>query len=129
MPNPVSMSISSLNSLSSALVLGVTLCRNKPGISNKCLAQVGYALAATTATIESIAAIIFCVGSLALYPVSAVPLKHSVNWLDSSSFSVVWAVTDFLLNPFVLKLVANESSARQIVSSGNLMKIPRNAII
>jgi hypothetical protein len=126
---PMSMSIPRMNSLSSSLVLGVTLYRNQPGVSNKCLAQVGYASTTAVAAVESIAALAFCAGSLALYPVSSAPLENSVNWLSSSSFSIVWSATDFLLNPFVLKLVADASSARQIANSGNLMRIPRGAII
>jgi hypothetical protein len=117
-----------MNSLSSNLVLCITLYRNHPGISNKCLAQVGYASTAALATVESVAALTFCAGSLALYPVSSAPLKHSLRWFNSSTFSIVWSATDFLLNPFVLILVADEPSARQIASSGNLIRIPRGAI-
>jgi hypothetical protein len=117
-----------MNSLASSLILGVTLYRNQPGISNKCLAQVGYASTAAVATVESVAALTFCAGSLALYPLSSAPLEQSVNWLSSSSFSIVWSATDFLLNPFVSTLVADEQSARQIANSGNLMTIPQGAI-
>ncbi|MCP5506783.1 MAG: hypothetical protein H7A37_00560 [Chlamydiales bacterium] len=118
-----------MNSLTSGLMLGVTLYRNQPGIGNKCVAQVGYALTTTVAAAESAAALTFSAASLALYPLSSAPLDNSVNWLSSSSFSIVWSATDFLLNPFVIKLVADEPSARQIASSGNLMRIPRGAII
>jgi hypothetical protein len=125
----MSSQIPSMNSLSSSLILGVTLYRNQPGVSNKCLAQVGYASTAAVATVESVAALTFCAGSLALYPVSSAPLQQSASWLSSSSFSIIWSATDFLLNPFVVRLVADEPSARQIANSGNLMRIPRGAII
>lgn len=75
------------------------------------------------------AALTFCAGSLALYPVSSVPLEQSVNWLSSSSFSIVWSATDFLLNPFTAWLVADEPSTRQIAIGGDLMILPRGALI
>ena len=129
MPIPLSSLIPPMNSLSSGLMLGVTLYRNQPGVRNKYLAQVGYATTVAIARVESVAALTFCVGSLALYPVSAAPLEKSISWLKSSSFCVVWSATDFLLNPFIVKLVADESSARKVAKSGDIMKIPKGAIV
>jgi hypothetical protein len=125
----VSAAIPNMNSLSSGLIFGVTLYRNQPGVGNKVLAQWGYALTATVAIVESVAALAITAGSAAFYPVDPLPLKNSVNWLSSSSFSVVWSAADFLLNPGVERLVADEKSARQIASNGDLMRIPRGAII
>jgi hypothetical protein len=124
----MSLPIPRMNSLSSCLVLGVTLYRNQPGVSNKCLAQLGYAFATAVATVESVAALTFCAGSLALYPMSSIPLRQSISWLSSSSFSIVWSATDFFLNPVFEILVADERSAREMARRGNLMRFPRGAI-
>ena len=117
-----------MNSLSSSLMLGVTLYRNQSGVGNKGLAQIGYASIAAVATVETIAALIFCAGSLALYPISSDPLKKSKTWLSSSSFSIIWSTTNFFLNLICTTMIADEPSARQVASSGFIMSIPQGAI-
>ncbi len=120
-----------MNSLSSSLIFGVTLFRNQPGIANnKILGAVGYALVATIAAIESIAAVIFGVISLPLIVLGKTePLSQSVKWLSSSTFCLGWSIVDFFLNFFTVVLVADERSAREILESGNLMMIPQNAAL
>jgi hypothetical protein len=118
-----------INSLSSSLMLGTTLYRNQIGISNKLIAQVGYALIALVSAIETVVALAFSVLSLVAYPFSSRPFEHSTKWLGSSAFSLAWSATDFILNLFIFKLVADEKSARQMAPGGNFMIIPPNAIL
>lgn len=118
-----------LNSFSSSLMLGTTLYRNQPGVTNKVIAQAGYALTAVVASVETVAALVFTALSLAASPFSSTPFLLSMKWLSSSYFSLGWSAIDFFLNLFVLKLVADEKSARQILQSGNLTVIPHGAIV
>jgi hypothetical protein len=118
----------SLNSFSSSLMLGATLYRNRPGFSNKLIAQVGYALIAVVSAIETAAALAFSALSLVVYPFSSTPFDHSAKWLDSSVFSLGWSAVDFALNLFVSPLIADEKSVRQILVSGDLMWIPPGAV-
>lgn len=118
-----------MNSFSSSLMLGITTYRNQPGVSNKLIAQAGYALTAVVSAVETVAALTFSALSLVVYPFSSTPFEHSTKWLGSSAFSIGWSVVDFILNPFVFLLVADEKSARQILQSGNLMIIPRGAVL
>jgi len=118
-----------MNSFSSSLMLGTTLYRNQPGVSNKLMAQAGYALIAVVSTVEAAVALAFSALSLIVYPVSSTPFEHSIKWLYSSVFSLGWSVTDFVLNLCAFKLVADEKSARKILQSGNLMMIPPGAVL
>lgn len=118
-----------INSLSSGMMLGITLYRNRPGVANKCIAGAGYALTAAVAAVESVVALIFSAFSLAIHPLSTHPLEFSIKWLKSSLFSVGWSMTDFVLNPFALVLVANEDSARRLLQGGNLMQVPPGAVL
>lgn len=118
-----------INSFSSGLMLGVTLYRNQVGTLNKVIAQVAYALIAVIAATETVAACAFCALSLVVYPLSSTPFDHCAEWAGSSAFSIGWSMTDFILNLFVARLVADEKSARAILHSRNLMAIPPGAII
>ena len=118
-----------MNSFSSSLMLGTTLYRNQPGVTNKLIAQAGYALTAAVSAVETVAALAFSALSLVAYPFSSTPFEHSTKWLSSSAFSLGWSVTDFILNLFILKLVADEKSARKILQSGNLMMLPHGAVL
>lgn len=111
------------------MMLGVTLYRNQPGIDKTLLGGVGYALTAATAVVESATALVFSAASFAISPITQAPLKKSIKWLDSSSFCAVWATVDFMINPLVPRLVADEKSARWIASTGNLMSIPPGAVL
>lgn len=118
-----------LNSLSSSLMLGITLFRNQPGSANKFIAQVGYALTAVVAAIETLAALVFFALSLPICLLSITPLNISAKWLNSSIFSLGWSITDFFLNLVVLKMIADEKSARVVLQSGDLMSVPAGAIV
>ena len=118
-----------MNSFSSSLMLGTTLYRNQPGVTNKLIAQAGYALTAVVSAVETVTALAFSALSLVAYPFSSTPFEHSTKWLGSSAFSLGWSVADFILNLFVLELVADEKSARKILQSGNLMRIPHGAVL
>ncbi len=117
------------NSFSSSLILGTTIYRNEPGICNKIIAQVSYALIIPVALVESVAALAFSALSLLALPFSATPLRNSFECFKSSTFSLGWAFVDFFLNPFMATLVADEKSARRILESRNFMVIPRGAIV
>lgn len=116
-----------INSFSSQLMLNVTAYRNQPSTFNKIAGQGGYALIAVVAFAETITAVAFSALSRIASVFSAT--EHSSKWLESASFTFGWAVTDFFLNPFVSRLVADERSARLIYQSGDLMTIPDGAII
>lgn len=129
MINHTSRCLAHINSLSSGLMLGVTLYRNQPGVGNKCLAQIGYASTAGVATVESVVALASCIGSMALYPISSVPFERSVTWFGSSFFSIAWSTADFVMNPLVQILVADEPSARRIAQNREFMRIPVGAVV
>jgi hypothetical protein len=117
-----------LNSLSSGLMLGVTLFRNQNSFSAKLIAQGGYAVTALIAHIESLAALCFLALSIPLCLYSNKPFERAFVWVESSLFCLTWAVVDFILNPFVDPLIADEKNAFQIAKEGNFFKIPRGAI-
>jgi hypothetical protein len=123
------MSPIGFESLSSSFIYGVTKYRNQPGNGNKCIAQAGYVLTTVIACVESAAAIVTCAGSSLAYPITSEPLDRSVKWLSSSGFCIIWSATDFCMNPKVHWLVADESSARQIAISRDLMRMPPGAVI
>lgn len=119
-----------MHSLSSSLMLGTTLHRNEEGVSNKLRAQVGYALIAVVAAVETVVALAFSALTLAMLPCSSgKPLMYSVVWLSSSVFSLGWSLINFCLNPFAHTLVADEKTAWRILQSGDLMRFPAGALI
>ena len=118
-----------MDSLSSGLILGTTLYRNSPGILNKCIAQVGYALIAVVSSIETVAALIFSAFCLLLHPVFPTPFDHCTKWLSSSGFSFAWSVANFALNLFTEVLVADERSARIMLKNRDPITIPEGAIL
>ena len=118
-----------INSLSSSLMLGVTLYRNRQDAPGKLLAQVGYGLIPLVAAVETVAALAFSALSLAIYPWSREPFEHASKWLDSSLFSFGWSAVDFLLNLFVTPLIADEETARLMVQRRDIQRIPHRAII
>src|SRR4029077_19871666 len=93
-----------INSFSSSLMFGIRLYRNRGGIANRLIAQMGYALTAVIATIETVVACAFCALSLLVYPLSSMPFDHCAEWVSSSAFSIGWSMTDFILNLFIQPL-------------------------
>lgn len=116
-----------LNSLSSSLMLGITLYRNKKA-SNAILGQAGYALTVIVAAVETLAASAFLALSLVLSRFSPNLWDPATKWLGSSSFSLGWSLVNFSFNLFVPRLVADEKSARTILASGNFMMRPEGAV-
>lgn len=120
-------------SISSAIMLGITSYRNKRGLFNKVIGQVGYGLTAMVAVVETVAfAAITALSCLSISPKRFKLVKPDsafVQQLASSLFVIGWAVGDFVLNPFYSKLVADEKSVRTMLKNGNLTKFPIEAIL
>jgi uncharacterized membrane protein YciS (DUF1049 family) len=130
-PYPIHCIVAS-NSISSALMLGITSYRNKSGLFNKVIAQVGYALTAIVAAVEAVAFAIIIIPSscIVISPFQLIrPSPSFVKQFASSVFVIGWAVGDFVLNPFCSKLVADEKSVRTMLKNGDLTKFPREAIL
>jgi hypothetical protein len=125
---PQILSPVSFNSFSSSLIFGTTVYRNQYGIFNKFIAQAGYALTAVVAAIETLAALAFSALTLIVYPFSSTPFERSITWLGSCVFSFGWSIIDFILNPFLIKLVADEESARLMLDQGDLLDTPDGAV-
>ncbi|NGX32315.1 MAG: hypothetical protein K1060chlam4_00356 [Candidatus Anoxychlamydiales bacterium] len=90
------------NSLSSSLMMGINLYRNKPGILNKAQAQIAYPVIAAAAIVESAVASIFTILSICIAPLTRNCFDYSATWLKSSAFTIIWSLTDFLINPILL---------------------------
>ncbi len=117
------------NSLSSSLMTGINLYRNNPGLLNKAQAQVAFPIVTITAVVETIAASIFTILSALTLLFTNSYFTHSLTQLKSSSFTIIWSIVDFLINPFCHTVVADEESAKFIAQTGELFLMPRNAII
>ncbi|MBS0620852.1 MAG: hypothetical protein JSS61_05290 [Verrucomicrobia bacterium] len=128
MVNFVSAS-SPVGSVSASLMLGITILRNQPGFSNKLAAQGGYAVIALASLVETVFAATATVFGLLIHGASPKPYQYAKQWVASSAFTLGWSVVDFFLNPFVQRLVADETSAREVLRSCNLMMIPSGAIV
>lgn len=118
-----------VNSLSSNLILHTTLYRNQQGCCNKLIAQVWYGLIPIAAAVEILFAATITALSSVLYPCSAKPFAFAVKWLNSSAFSFVWSMVDFIMNPAATVLVADEKSARLIKKNGNFWVYPPGSVI
>jgi len=108
---------------------GVTLHRNQPNFLPKVQAQVGYALIAVVAAVETAVSLLFTGLSFSLSLGQSAFYRDTSRWLSSSAFSLGWSVADFFLNLQVYVLVADEASARAILRSGNLMWLPPDALL
>jgi len=117
------------NSLSSSFMTGITLYRNQPGIMNKIHAEFGYWLTVEVAIIETVAAAFFTAISAVLAIFDRSYWDYSFEWLKSSAFSILWSFGNLFLNPFCRMLAANESAARQIVSSGDFFTMPIGTMV
>ena len=131
-----------LDSLSAALMYGVTLYRNQAqyvvfgGETNYdtiklAIAQVGYALIGVVAVVESAVALTFTVleGLFRLVVKDIMP-NRCPSWLQSSTFCIGWSVIDFFLNlPVRIAFPADERSAREMFRSGSLIECPKNAAL
>lgn len=107
----------------------MTLQRNQPGLHGKVLAQAGFAFIACAALVETIFASLLTLGSLFLLPCSVKPFLYTVNWISSSSFSLMWSLCSFFVNPFMDKMVADEASACAQIKSRTLKPFPIGSLI
>lgn len=113
-------------SFSSGLMLGTTLFRNKM-VVGRLAAELAYPAIACIAVIESVAAAAFT----ALTVFSPEAFSKSSTWLCSSTFTIIWALADAILNlsPYIANLVADEPSARMIFLNLKLTSLPPTALI
>lgn len=75
--------------------------------------EIGLFLLATTAAVETVAYSTLALVSLAFYSMTDVPCKFFAKALESSSFTVIWALADAILfNPFEVNIGTQESYAR-----------------
>lgn len=116
------------NSLSSSLMFGTTLYRNQSGVPPKILGQASYALVIVIAAVETIAASALSTLSFIVYPLSSTPFQRCTKWLDSSAFTVGWAIANSFFNLFVSKLIADEKSVRKMYKKGDLTGISTGAV-
>lgn len=79
--------------------------------------EVGLGVLATTAIIETIAYASLTFLSLCLFPVTDRPCKFFAHLLQSSAFTVIWSVADFLYyNLFYINILTQEKNARLFAS-------------
>ncbi len=114
------------DSLSSSLMTGVTLFKNR---SSGIIAEAGYVLAFAVSIIETLAALICVPVSAMFYPLSDKPLNENIKWLQSAAFCVVWSLADIFmnLNPLIGRLIADEAHARMAIR--NPLSIPHGTLV
>lgn len=116
-------------SYASALMTRTTQYRNQPLASNKIVAEFGYVLIAAAALIETISRLSFAAVALCFALIDREAFRHAFKILQSSAFSIVWAIVDAIVNPFAQKLVADEKSARSLFAQGKFLTVPKGALI
>lgn len=82
-------------------------------------AEGGYALAALISVVETAACATLCLLALPLALVNKEPLKKSFQWLQSSSFSVIWSVAYLAVNFLFPHLLTHEDYARNHIFRGD----------
>lgn len=102
-------------SLSSALLYGTTLFRNQEGTAEKCIAEVAYVVIEVVSVVEAVAAGFFTALSLVIYPFSEKAYVFCAKWLDSSAFSMGWALGCVFMNPFSDFMVLSEELPRRML--------------
>ena len=108
------------HSLSSYLIYSITVERNKNYIGSRVIGQCGYGLTVIVSGIESVFSGVVYGSALLASSVVPQPVKECKKWLDSSTFSLISSVFDFILNPVAKTLLADESQARQAITIQNL---------
>ena len=107
-------------SLSSNVMSGIIFHRNQPGSFKKAQAQIALPFVTVAATIETVVASIFTLLSTLALPATNVYFNGSIKLLKSSSFTILWSIVDFFMNPFCYVLAAEEEHAMGIAVRGNI---------
>jgi hypothetical protein len=95
-------------------------------LCNRLYKEIGLGVLAATAAIETVAYSIFFLAAATVYLISNKPFKYSTKLLESSSFTVIWAVAYLLFfNIFGRNLVIHEFNARKFASQLNLPLIKK----
>lgn len=127
---------------SSQLMTGLLAWRNPQGseerwinnaqfISNRwkhigkvAITEIGLLALTASSVIETVAYSALASLSLILYPCTDRPFKFFAKLLESSSFTVIWALADAAIyNPFLPNVMTRESFARYWVNQFNLIPI------
>lgn len=91
--------------------------------------QIAYPIVTIIAIVETLVALNFtALASFSLLTKYSYYYKSSIAWLQSSSFSILWSLADFVLNPFAFILVADEFSAISFAKNGKLGMLPPNTL-
>ena len=67
---------------------------------------------ALSSIIETVAYATLTLASIVLYPITNKPIKFFAKLLQSSSFTLIWALADIALSPIFINLTTHESFAR-----------------
>ena|SRR5579871_4383784 len=131
-----------MSSISSCLLTQVTAFRNpngpeevwarqslrKPASSLKVvIAQVGYLAIIPFAVVETAFNALAKLFSLCL-PIGRDNHDAMTQRLQSSGFSILWALTDATINLFCNDLIVTERVARACARSGSLLSVPIEAL-
>ncbi len=96
--------------------------QTNPGIFAVCAAEIGFALAAAIAAVETVAYTILTAASLLALPFSSDPLRFWANLLKSSSFTILWAASYMVFyNIFVRNVVSLEPFAYERLHMADLL--------
>jgi|GEM_PF-2151812 len=123
-----------ITSVSSTLVTTITTVRNPEGTEANWLndqqftrcpskkvrvaAELAYGLTAATAVVETAVSALFVAASAPFSLVSSQVLKKPVQWLKSSSFSIVWSLAYLRLNVGTPNLPTREDLSRNFAFRG-----------
>jgi hypothetical protein len=83
-----------------------------PGLARRCICEIGFGAVVVTAVVESIAYGAISLLTLTVYPLTDRPFEYAVKLLQSSSFTILWALADMIFNWFFYNLMTHESFAR-----------------
>lgn len=84
-----------------------------PGLAKKLISAGGFCVLTAGAAVETVAYGAIAVLTLTIYPLTDRPFQYAVKLLESSSFTVLWALADgVFINWFFPNLFTHESLAR-----------------
>ena len=125
-----------IKSVSSQLITDITIDRNRygeeanwstdldkfrtrPSRKDLLKAEAGYVLTAITALIETAVSGVFCILALPCALISTTPLKRSIEWLESSAFSILWSLAYIVCNFIYPHLLTREDFSRNHIFRGD----------